>query len=324
MSVFNTYFGITGIQFLGNKITNWHIKQLCGCNFFYVRIIPIILFFLALSLTGYLPIAWITAWISVFHIGLILASLFLLTEGLTLIFFYLFLLFFYRSFTTYGSAVNAQHWIKNISIAALLLGISSWLRPMGLFVSVASALLLLLIARDSIKLKLKKISLFFLVFFACLSPWYIRNYQLTGKLFFCPMFGTYLNCFIAPKIIRETHKMPLLESWTLMQNKVQQEAMPQALKAQAAGKVFVADYCAAAVAWPLVLQHPGISAYFWIKESLKTAFDVYSYQLVAIAKESWKWDPLEEHLFQKVAEGLYTQPLPVWIRIIFWLDLSIL
>src|SRR5258708_4439596 len=49
--------------------------------------IPIILFYLAYLLTSQSAIATALAWISVFHPGLVLASTYLLTEGLALIFF---------------------------------------------------------------------------------------------------------------------------------------------------------------------------------------------------------------------------------------------
>ncbi|MCX5922369.1 MAG: hypothetical protein NTX86_03505 [Candidatus Dependentiae bacterium] len=284
-------------------------------------VIPIIVFFLALSLTSILSIAWITAWISVIHLGLILSSTFLLTEGITLIFFYLFLLFFYKSFTCYGQTLISDHrWKLHIILAAVMLAIATWIRPMGIFVSMVAMLLLAIIAHDSWWTKTKKITLFMLIFFGLLSPWYIRNYQLTGKPFFCPMFGIYLNAFVAPKILRELHNIPLEKTWNYMQQVANKQAIQELAKAQAKGKILCPDTAAGCVAWPIVLDHPWITFKVWMPEVLKSTLDLYSSQLVSFANNSFTWDPLEEFLSEKVALCLYKQKMPLWMRLICWTE----
>ena len=48
---------------------------------------PIIIFYLALGLTNIYAMALMAGWVSVFHIGLILASTYLLTDGIAVLFF---------------------------------------------------------------------------------------------------------------------------------------------------------------------------------------------------------------------------------------------
>ena len=317
LSWFYKYYGIKSSAFEKNtdaqKAALWVQILLSSC-------IPVIIFFLILTLINSLTIAWITAWISVFHLGFVLASTFLLTESLALIFFYLFLIFFYKSFRVIGEEPNGKSWIKNLIIAALFLGITTWIRPMGEFVAIACCILILLFAQDNWKLKLKKISLFFCIFYLTIVPWCIRNYQWSGKWFYTPMMGTYLNVFIAPKVLRDVHNIPLQKTWELQQKAASQQALKSFPAAQQSGKALVLEYEAGKVALPIIIAHPFLAAYEWMKEVFKTAFDIYSSQLVAFANETFKWDPLEEFLFEKIALALYKQPMALWMRLICWLD----
>lgn len=235
--------------------------QLFLCSF-----IPLILFFLALQLTNSLPIAWITSLISVVHLGFVLASCYLLTDGLGSIFFYLFLLFFYRIFFLVGEPKNnKQSWIAPIILGTCSLAIYTWMRPMGKFVGIC-ALLLLLISHNSFKEKLKRIILFSLIFFGMLAPWYIRNYQLTGKLFFCPMSGAYLQAFCAPKIIRRMTGMSLDEAVQRLciqvyyQTNQEQAALDKTAPGLVASKYFVCGK----IAWPWIKMQPWHFVYDWI------------------------------------------------------------
>lgn len=337
LSWFYKYFGIKSGTFSDNMPAE---KASLWVQILLTSVIPIIIFFLALSLTGVLSIAWITAWISVIHLGLILASTFFLTEGLTLIFFYLFLIFFYKSFQSYGdpgfdypglqarqstpgkNSLNKNRWKLNLVIAALMLAIATWIRPMGQFVALASIILMLIVSQDSWRLKAQKALLFLLVFFAAISPWYIRNYKLTGKVFFCPMFGLYLNTFIAPKILRSIHGGSFEQHWRHQQGVAQQKAMKELPNALKTKKFLVLEDISGSVAWPLVTQHPWYTFTAWMPEVIKSSFDLYSYQLVAIANECWKWDPLEEFLGEKMVACLHKGSIPTPIRLVSWIEFA--
>lgn len=78
LSWFYKHFGIKSGIFTDNMKAQ---KTALWIQLILTSVIPIIIFFLALSLTGILSIAWITAWISVFHLGLILASTFFSDRG---------------------------------------------------------------------------------------------------------------------------------------------------------------------------------------------------------------------------------------------------
>ena len=50
---------------------------------------------------------------------------------------------------------------------------------------------------------------------------------------------------------------------------------------------------------PLIIQYPHYFIYDWFVQNIKTTFDLYSYQLVAIANNAYYYDPVEEFLTGK-------------------------
>lgn len=318
LSFFYNLFGLKSGDFTANRTAQlaalWVQIFLCSC-------IPIIIFFLALTLTSLLQLAWLAAWISVFHLGLILASTYLLTDGLAIIFFYLFLLFLYKSFTTFGEKKLSNRWFSSITCASLSLALFTWMRPMGNFVALVAMFLLFILAQDRWKQKIYKIALFTFIFIGCTLGWYIRNYQLTGRCFFCPMFGLYCNVFNAPKIVRRLENKPLLECWQKQQQRGAQEVYKMALRLQGTNKKIVPEIDCGNAAWPLLYAHPWYALQDWIQEVTKTTFDMYSsHQLVAFANNTFMCDPLEEFLLDKIKAALYQQPMPRIMRVISWLE----
>jgi hypothetical protein len=287
---------------------------------FLSAFVPLILFLLALYLTNSL-IAYITAWIAVFHLGLVLASTYLLTEATSIIPFYLFLLYFYRSFSVIFEQPQKHQWIKNLIIAALMLALYAWFRPMGQFVAIIGALTIFLFAQDSWKLKGKKISLFLFIFFTCISPWYIRNYQLTGRLFFCPMFGAYLNSFCAPRIKAEVEQIELIDAWKELGMQTELKYRQQAPRYKRIGITLPKEFVCSDIAWPIFLSHPWLAFYDWMREVFKTTFDLYSSQLDAFVKGCFFYDPLIEYLSEKLQDCLYKTPMPWFMRFNVYLEL---
>lgn len=289
--------------------------QLILCSF-----TPLLVYFLIQSLTTSPTIALITAGITGLHIGFVLASTYLLTEGLAILFFYLFLFFLFRSFWLKGQTKTNTSWHRSLIAAGLFLGITTWIRPMGEFVAIVSILLILIFDTTAWKERLKKIALFGLVFLASISPWYIRNYQLTGKWFFCPMPGAYFITFSAPKILRRTMGIKLEHAINLLMRQANQEAQKEKALATLQGKNFEIRTMCSAVAFPILLAHPWYAMIDWMKEVAKTTFDLYASQLTAMAAGTHTWDPVEEFLSEKLAADLYAQKMPLSMRIICWLE----
>lgn len=322
LSWFYSWFNIKTSDFSANSAAQ---KASIWMQIFLCSIIPLLLFFLVRSLTNSFIIAWISAWLSVIHIGYVLATCYILSDALAQIFFIGFLYFFYRSFILWFESKkkepSSHAMFISISIAALLLALYTWIRPNGQFVVILSVIILLF-GHCAWRIKFTKILLFTLIFFGGISGWYIRNYQTTGHWFFCPMSGPYLQAFCAPKIIRRISQQPLdhcmryLMRFVIAQTKEETERLAREAPHLKVSKELICGN----VARPWIIKHPWYFACDWTKEILKTTFDLYSSQLVAFANKTHTYDPLEEFLTEKIMLCLFNQPMPLLMRILCWLE----
>jgi hypothetical protein len=279
--------------------------------------IPLLVYWLARLLSGNNIIALCAGWFFVVHLGSILASTYLLTEGIGTLFFYSFLIaLFYQ-------IVHQKPWHHwSVIVTALLLGIYTWIRPMGECIGITTTIILLLFSKGSWSTSFKK-SLLFGVLFACmLMPWYVRNYQLTHDYFFCPVSGIYFTCFSVPKILRRIDNSSIEDAWKKSQANAQATSR-MALQKCPPG-IYLSPLASKASALPIILAHPFWFAYDWFKEVFKTTFDLYAYQLVTIYNNCFSWDPIEEFLSDKIAACLYKEPtLPWWARLLAYLEVLV-
>jgi len=318
LSFFYKAFGIKNVDFT----KNWP-AQTAAIIFQIIlgSLIPLLLFFLALMLTKSLSIAWLTAWICTIHLGFVLQDTYLLTESLAIFLFIPFYIYFFKSFYLPGQKTPPKiYWVKNLILAAMFLAAATWIRPMGNFLSIACAIMILILDSANWKIKLKKIALFLGIFFLLISPWYVRNYNITGKLFYCPMLGLYLNTFNAPKIIRATQGLPLRKSRENLYDQAHKLATKEYYIARAKGKSLVTEIVHLDVALPVIKQHPFLFLKDWLQECAKTSFDLYSFQLVDMHKGTYYFDDEEEFLTEKWAECLYKVKVPILTRIIIYLE----
>ena len=318
LAMFQKLVGFTSPQFSANHTAH---HAAIWMQIFLSSLVPIFIFFLIYFLTQILSIAWIASWIWALHFGPILASTYLLTEALAIFFLIPFFLFFYKSFTTFGEPKRKVRWAKNMALAGLFLGIATWIRPMGEFVSVVVAILIFCLDQASWKIKFKKVALFFLVFLAITGPWYLRNYKITEKIFFCPMFGPYLNSFCAPRILRDVTKIPLEKCHALLGREANERAQADDIEAYKKGKRSCKHKVALGVALGVIKRHPFLLVYNWMKEVFNTTFDLYASQLVEFARNTFTYDLMEEFLLTKWKDCIYKQAVPIWMRILVFLEI---
>ena len=324
LSRFYKSHGINGQKWWTLQANEPAIKQALWLQIFLCSFIPLILFSLTQLLTHSATLAWITAWLSVFHIGLTFSSMHLLTEGLAMIFFYLFFIFFYKGFCVRGQTDKKNTWLHNFIYAALCLGAATWIRPMGEFVSLVVILVIALFGGHSWQKKIKQVALFLLVFFVSISPWYVRNYNLTGQWFYCPMLGLYLNTFNAPKIIRRTHNLKLEDAIKITYARAQENGKQEISKLRAQGKTVVGEKIHLQPALDILKEHPWWALQDWTQESLKTLFDLHAHQFVDLSNNSFAFDPVEEFLSHKIKSCLWQQKdqqsMPLLMRLLCWLE----
>lgn len=320
LSYFYKHSGIRSTEFAA-----YHKSQTSSIwmQILFCSTIPAIIALLALEITASWLIAFIAALMSVFHIGYIFASTYLLTDGLASILFYLFLLFFFRTLRT-------QSFIDT-GTAVLSLSIYTWMRPMGELVGIVSAVLIFFFAQGPWRNNIRTAISFISIFVLSLFPWYWRNYRLTGQWFFCPTLGPYLTCFCAPKIVSRLYNITLLQAYHYCQQIAGQAI--QAARMKLAPLLVISPLASLSSIVPIVWQHPGWFAYDWIVEVCKTLFDLHSYQFVSQVQDTYWYDPLQEFLWEKVSACWYKASLSWWMRgivifetlymIILWIGLLV-
>lgn len=241
--------------------------------------------------------------------------------------FILFLTLLYHSFQfahetdLHKKTVLIRHPYLLLIAAAAILGVYTWIRPMGQFMAILAAGMLLL-SKGNWGSRFKKLFCFLLVFFVTIFPWIWRNHKLTGEWFFCPLFGLYLNAFNAPKILSRVENIPLIDAHKKLSLAANDHILSVMAQRQAAGdrRVVCTENECMHTAWPLIAAHPGYFIYDWLVEAAKTTFDLYASQLVAFAGNCFKWDPLVEYLDEKIKKCLYEQPMHWSMRALAWIE----
>ncbi len=104
--------------------------------------------------------------------------------------------------------------------------------------------------------------------------------------------------------------MNINQAWQWCQQNAQKVLYKYAVALRGTGKV-LSPLKNKEAALPIIWAHPFYFIYDWIKEVLKTTFDLYSSQLVKFADKTFHWDPIEEFLAEKVVLALWAQPMPL-------------
>lgn len=317
LSLFYKKYGSSRSDFSSNAAAQ---KKAIWWQILLCSLLPLLAFALAHVVTESYPIAWLTAGISVVHPGFVLASTHLLTDGLAMLLFVLFLIFYYRVCILWWEKPHTSHYY-NLVVAALALAAYTWMRPMGQFVAII-AVLMLLLTQGTWRTKMMKAALFSIIFAAAVAPWFVRNYQLTGKFFFCPLFGLYFNVFNAPKILSRIENVPLVDAHARLtyQAAIETAKVMAAYTQAQSPYVVCGEIVCLTTAWPLIKAHPWYFLWDWCIEVCKTTFDLYASQLVALANNCFKWDPLVEYLPQKIADCLYAKSMPLCMRLLAFLE----
>lgn len=317
LSYFYKQQGMRSWQFDANKEAQ---KAAIWIQILLSAVVPLLVYMLAALLTGSKCMSFLVAAIFATHIGFVLASCYLLTESLAVLFFFLFLIALYYVLGDYAHTL--LHGCIAMIVSALMLSAYTWMRPHGQWFLVL-VLLALLITRIKLSKKFLLGALFSVTFLGSLAPWCMRNQQLTGYWFFCPMSGPYLLSFCAPKILRRVYGKPLEQCMQALFRQAKEETAHQEeiMAMISKDRVVCHELICNQFSTPWLYKYPHYFIFDWLKEVLKSTFDLYSYQMVSMAHNVHTFDPLEEFLTIKLSECLYTKPLSIGARIIAYLEL---
>lgn len=282
-------------------------------------LLPLLVFMLSLVLLpGFIWIARLSAVLMMLNFGTILYAGFIMSEILFLLFFLLFCILFFQSFSLWFCYQQYELSYKKIFLAVLLLGVASLIRPIGpytLFVS----MLLLLCAHNVWKQKIMGSALLFLGWFSVVVMWLLRNYLLFGHFFFSTMPGLHFMFYLASDVSCEAEGASYLHKRDTLLREYHKTIALQEKKLRRS----LNDYETCQIAQNIAITN--LKPYPWgiFKRSVinfcKTVFGFHS--SVLVYKHSKNFIGYDTHtaLLQKLKAYLFPKGAPWWlISVVYW------
>jgi len=282
-------------------------------------LIPLLIFLLARVLFPLAPtVAYVATVLSCLHAGFIIYAGMLTSETLCMIFL---LLFFITCLPCLAPPWCTQQmkcsWWR-LFVAGALLGLASLIRPIGLYAIVVTALLGLC-SRGSWIARCTNVFGIVCGWCAVVTPWLIRNFLLTGSIFFHTLPGLHFLQYSAASVIMErdhcaygTVRPMLLAQW--------QAAIAEQEKEQGCS---LNDYqrccCAESLAYGYLKQYPWLTIKTSAIQIAKTCCGLYCAQPLLSDAGTWPDYTEKTTLWQKMLRFLQPQTRSFWlIPLIYW------
>jgi len=295
------------------------VYRICGVNevvamwlqVFFASFIPLLIFFLSMVLfPGYVLLAKTVSIYSVIHMGYLLFSGLMMTETFFSLFFLLFLIFFFS---------------EKLFFAGCFLGLVSLIRPVGHYL-IWLLLVMILCSRGGMLYRVKKCGIFFGSWLFVVGGWLLRNYLLTGCIFFHTLPGVHFLRYAAIPIDMQVNKTSYEESEKKLFKKERGDLIKEA-EEKKRRPLYEIEQCnlAQKLAVKYLLKYPFLSIKRALWQMTKTLISPYSLLFNNLyknkgmyflryrrSKSAWK-DLWERFLFPVVFNNNLIQAI-VWIE----------
>ena len=252
------------------KLFGKNIKKALLIQLLFASFIPIFVFFLFLILFSYNFFLVIFVLIfTIFHLCFFLFSGFAMTESFFTFFFLLFLLLFFYN---------------NFFLAGFFLGICSLFRPVGHYLLVV-ALFVLLIFGLKFSDKIKGIFVLFVGWFLIVFPWILRNFLLTGFIFFHTLPGIHFLKHSAARLASEIYRSSYMQG--LRKVTIELEVLKVEQEKKLKRRVNEIEFCILAekVSFKYLKKNIFLTLKHFMINILKTGFSLYSAELLYLDSE---------------------------------------
>ena len=257
-------------------------------------------------------VAKLSAIVASIYLGFIFHAGILLSDSLFLLFFLLFCLFFFSHFT-----------YKNIVIAGFFLGIASLIRPVGLYCLLLS-IIILFFSRNAIFSKIKGIILFFVSWLSIVFWWLLRNYLLTGFIFFHTLPGIHFLIYSASYVDMDVNKTSYYESKKKLMSQWDKSIRVQEKKLGEKLNDIESCHIAEKIAFGYIIKHPVLFLKHSIIHMAKTCFWPNSLSLIFLdsGRDSGYYRAVT--LSQKIKRVLFPNVSHVSLVFLIYLELFLL
>lgn len=310
------FFLASGFWLFGQSLFATLLVQL-----FLTCCIPVGIFLLAYVLYPYsIIVAKYAAIIATVHTGFIIYAGMIASESLCLVFLLLFFIpFFYasRAHTSPELVERVEVWSATsmLFFSGIFLGVASLMRPVGHYL-LALALIYCVLKKQALKNSV------FLVFgwLIPLIPWLIRNFLLTGALFFHTLPGLHFLQFTAAPVLGTVNtisytqaRKQLLDEWESLIHKKELETKKNLNEYE---KCRLAE----SIACNYAKQYPMQTGIHSSIQILKTCMALYSAQIILSDNKEWPdYYSKDQSAWSKVRRYFVPQVKTKWlIPFIYW------
>ena len=315
----------------------------------------------------FLLLAKVVSFYSAFHLGLVLYSGFFMTESLFIFFFLLFSILYFSSFhwffcrrhyfkyqdlqkmnpflfcasdmctgpsfialeekeqNLYEKRIKSFE-CKKIFFAGIFLGLASLVRPVGHYMIILP-ILLLFFSSDIWKNKIKKSLFLFFGWIIIVFGWLLRNWLLTGYIFFHTLPGGHFLYFSAARIVTHTQNLSYVDAKKHLSNELGK--IVEQKEESSGRKLNEIELCNVRqdLAVKYFKEYPFLAIKNWMTDIMRTSLSLYSSELVYLynerkefdyfSKDRGLWSLFERYLFPKVDS--FILKTIIFLEIIFYL-----
>lgn len=359
------------------KIFGANSKNVLWTQIFLAAFIPLLIFFLSLSLfPANLILAKAAGIYSAMHLGLILYSGFFMTETLFIFLFLIFAILFLMSVhlffcpcqtsfdelnekpkdlplyyfalpepiassepylllfdDMFASDIESMadccgystptHPVSPILFCSgLALGLASLVRPVGHYLIVLAALLILF-SNGTSRQKIRKIFFTTLGWLLPVSFWLIRNYMLTGALFFHTLPGGHFLYLSATRVAMQTYNCSYQQARDILkdevENLIKQEEQINNRQLTEIEKCRVHEN----LAIKYFKSEPLITLKNWVTDMTRTTLSLYSAELLYLESKRQEIDYFDKNRSTSSAfqRYLFPQTDKLWLKFLIWAEI---
>lgn len=183
-------------------------------------------------------------------------------------------------------AIKATH---NLFWAGLILGLASLVRPVGHYLIIL-ALLLIIFSREKFIQKINSSLTLIFGWFIPVSFWILRNFLLTGYIFFHTLPGGHFLYFSASRIAMNEYNCSYEQAKNILREKVDNLIKKETLEKKRDLSEIEQCYIKENLAKQYFKNYPTMAIKLWLTDIFRTTFSLFSAELLYLASNRLEFD----------------------------------
>ncbi|MBN1549181.1 hypothetical protein JW872_00810 [Candidatus Babeliales bacterium] len=195
------------------------------------------------------------------------------------------------------------------------------IRPVGQYLIIV-ACLLLLFSWNHWKEVLKRIAVFCSGWVVVVAPWLIRNWLLTGYIFFHTLGGGHFLTLSAARVVMQERQCTYEESLAALRRELDNKVITQQNTLNRPLQEIEVCCCGEQLSVEYFKRYPLTSIKLWIHDLTKTVLGLYSSELLYLAsgKQHEDFFTKDRTLLSCFIRYLHPKTHPWSLKIIIWLE----